>query len=63
MKLSTVSFKPIGLVKVLNSHIMVHFLVFRLGMTWGPRNERRWQEVLLYQEFLGGGEILTTFLT
>ena len=29
----------------------------------GPRNERRWQEVLWYQELLRGGEILTTFLT
>ena len=37
--------------------------VFRLKTIRGPRNERRWQEVLWYQELLRGGEILTTFLT
>ena len=63
MKLSPIHFKAIGLLEVLNSRVIAQLSVFRLKTTRGPRNERRWREVLLYQEFLRGGEILTTFLT
>ena len=63
MKLSPIHFKAIGLLEVLNSHVIAPLSVFRLKTIRGPRNERRWQEVLWYQEFLRGGEILTTFLT
>ena len=63
MKLSTNNLQAIGLLEVLTSHIIVKWLVSWLESTRGPRYERRWQEVLLYQELLRGGEILTTFLT
>jgi hypothetical protein len=63
MKLSTIHFKAIGLLQVLNSHIIVQLSVFWLETTRGPINEWRWREVSLYQEFLRGGGILTTFLT
>ena len=62
-EMSTINFKAIGLLEVLNSHLIVQLSVFRLKTIRGPRNERRWQEVLWYQELLRGGEILTTFLT
>ena len=62
-EISTINFEAIGLLELLNSHIIVQLSVFRLETTRGPRNEWRWQEVLLYQEFLRGGAILTTFLT
>ena len=56
-EISTINFKAIGLLEVLNSHIIVKWLVSRLETTRGPRYELRWPEVLLYQEFLRGGEI------
>ena len=56
-------FKAIGLLKVLYSHIIVHLSVFRLGTTRGPRRNGDGDKYYLYQEFSGGGEILTTFLT
>ena len=63
MKLSTNNLQAIGLLEVLTSHIIVKWLVSRLETTRGPRYEWRWREVLLYQESLRGGEILTTYLT
>ena len=33
----TIHFKAIGLLEVLNSHIIVQLSVFRLETTWGPR--------------------------
>ena len=62
-EISTINFKAIGLLEVLNSHVIAPLSVFRLKTIRGPRNERRWQEVLWYQELLRGGEILTIFLT
>ena len=62
-ELSPIHFKAIGLLEVLNSHVIAPLSVFRLKTIRGPRNERRWQEVLRYQELLRGGEILTTLLT
>ena len=64
MKLSPIHSKAIGLLEVLNSHVIAQLSVFRLKKTIRvPRNERRWREVLLNQECIRGGEILTTFLT
>ena len=51
-----------GLLEVSNSHIIVQLSVFQVETTWGPRNEQRWREVLLFQEMMGGA-ILTTSLT
>ena len=62
-ELSIVNFKEIGLLEVQNSNNIVSIFVSRLKTTRGPRNELAWQEVLLYQELLRGGEILTTSLT
>ena len=57
-----INFRPltskIGLLEGKNPNNTVHLL----ELTRGPRNERRWQEAFCYQEFLRGGEILTTFL-
>ena len=61
IEMLTINFRAIRLLEVLK--LLVHLSVFLLLTTWGPRYERRCQEVLLYQEFLRGGEILTTFLT
>ena len=44
-EISTINFKAIGLLEVLNSHIIVQLSVFQLETTRGPRNERIWQEV------------------
>ena len=63
MKLSTINFKAIRLLEVLNLHITDHLSIFRLETTRRPRNERKWQEILLYQEFSRGGKITMTFLT
>ena len=63
MKLSFINLRAIGLLEVLNSHIIVHLSVFRLGTTRGPRRNGDGDKYYLYQEFSGGGEILTTFLT
>ena len=61
-EISTINFEAIGLLEVLKSHIIVRLSVFRLETTRGSENKWRWREVLLYQEFSRGGEILTTFL-
>ena len=37
MKLSTIHFKAIGFLEVLNSHIIVQLPIFRLETTRGPR--------------------------
>ena len=63
MKLSTNNLQALGLLEVLTSHIIVKWLVSRLETTRGPRYERRWLEILLYQELFRGDEMLTTFLT
>ena len=63
MILSIINLQAIGLLEVLNSHVIAPLSVFRLKTIRGPRNEQRWQEVLRYQELLRGGEIPTTFLT
>ena len=65
MKKETIirNLQAIGLLEVLNSHIIVHLSVFRLGTTRGPRRNGDGDKYYLYQEFSGGGEILTTFLT
>ena len=62
-ELSTINFQAIGLLEGQNPNNTVHMLVSRLESTREPGNEWRWREVLLYQEFLRGGEIPTTFLT
>ena len=62
-EISTINFKAIGLLEVLKSHIIVQLSVFRLETTRGSENKWRWREVLLYQEFSRGGEILTISLT
>jgi hypothetical protein len=62
-EISTINFKAIGLLEVLKSHIIVQLSVFRLETTRGSENNWRWREVLLYQEFSRGGEILTISLT
>ena len=62
-EMSTINFKAIGLLEVLKSHIIVQLSVFRLETTRGSENKWRWREVLLYQEFSRGGEILTISLT
>ena len=61
--MSTINFKAIELLEGKNPNNTVHLLVSRLESTRGPRYERRWREVLLYQEFLIGGAIVTTSLT
>ena len=63
MKLSTNNLQALGLLEVLTSHVIVKWLVSPLETTRVPRYERRWLEILLYQELLRGGEILMTFLT
>ena len=62
-EISTINFKAIGLLEVLKSHIIVQLSVFRLETTRGSEKKWRWREVLLYQEFSRGGEILTISLT
>ena len=60
--MSTINFNAIGLLEVLNSHLIVQWLVIQLETIWDQDMNGDGEKYYCIKNFLRGGETLTTFL-